>query len=42
VGTLTLTAIASLIKSRGSQADSGDDGDEMVTTSVDGDASDRD
>ena len=42
VGTLTLTAIASLIKSRGSQADSEDDADEMVSTSVDGDAPDRD
>ena len=42
VGTLTLTAIASLIKSRGSKAASEDDADEMVTSSVDGDASDRD
>ena len=42
MGTLTLTAIASLIKSRGSQADSEDEADEMVTTSVDNDASDHD
>ena len=42
VGTLTLTAIASLIKSRGSQVPSEDGADEMVTTSVDSDASDRD
>ncbi len=42
VGTLTLTAIASLIKSRGSNADSEDDADEMVTTGVDGDVSDHD
>ncbi|MFZ0141749.1 MAG: TerC family protein [Aeromicrobium sp.] len=42
VGTLTLTAIASLIKSRGSNADSEDDADEMVTPGVDGDVSDHD
>jgi len=42
VGTLTVTAIASLIKSRGSQVPAEDGADEMVTTSVDGDASDRD
>jgi len=43
VGTLTLTAIASLIKSRGSREVTAEDGaDEMVTTNVDGDASDRD
>ncbi|HWL49858.1 MAG TPA: TerC family protein [Acidimicrobiia bacterium] len=42
VGTLTVTAIASLIKSRGSQVPAEDGADEMVTTSADGDASDRD
>jgi tellurite resistance protein TerC len=43
VGTLTLTAIASLIKSRGSKKVSTEDGaDEMVTSGVDGDASDQD
>jgi tellurite resistance protein TerC len=43
VGTLTLTAIASLIKSRGSKKGSTeDDADEMVTSGVDGDASDQD
>ena len=38
VGTLTLTAIASLIKSRGSEVPADDVADEMVTTSTDGDA----
>ena len=43
VGTLTLTAIASLIKSRGSKKESSEDGaDEMVTSGVDGEASDQD
>jgi tellurite resistance protein TerC len=43
VGTLTLTAIASLIKSRGSKEVPTEDGaDEMVTSSVDADASDQD
>ncbi len=43
VGTLTLTAIASLIKSRGSKKVSTEDGaDEMVTSGVDGDAADQD
>ena len=42
-GTLTLTAIASLAKSRGSQEpDDDDSAGEMVTTSTDGDAPDRD
>jgi len=42
-GTLTLTAIASLAKSRGSHEPADDDvADEMVTTSSDGDTPDRD
>jgi len=42
IGTLTLTAIASLMKSRGSAAPAGDAKDEMVATSADGDPPDRD
>jgi tellurite resistance protein TerC len=42
VGTLTLTAIASLAKSRGSQEPTDDDGGEMITTNaVDGDQQDN-
>jgi tellurite resistance protein TerC len=40
IGTLTLTAIASLAKSRGSQGPNDDDADEMITTAVDGERQD--
>jgi tellurite resistance protein TerC len=42
VGTLALTAIASLAKSRGDKRPSDDDVGEMVSTSVDGEAPDKD
>ena len=42
VGTLALTAIASLAKSRGDKQSSDDDAGEMVSTSVDGEAPDQD
>ncbi len=41
IGTLTVTAVASLVKSRGSQP-AEDDAGEMVSTSADGDAPDND
>lgn len=41
MGTLTLTAVASLVKSRGDQISAEDGAGEMVTTSADGDAPDN-
>jgi len=41
VGTLTLTAVASLAKSRGSQTPADEDAGELATTSADGDGPDK-